>query len=79
MKKMTDLIEKYMRFVEKYGVAFHGFSILFWCWMVYLNYQTIKGGTCNTGVKFSMTVAIVFTIASTIALILAIKKRKKRN
>jgi hypothetical protein len=72
-------MEKFVAFINKYGIVVHLLSMLFWVWLISLNYEKMQLGNTNLPTKISYYFGIVLLLLSTFNLINAIRKFKNKR
>lgn len=70
---------KIVAFINKYGIVVHLLSVIFWMWLISLNYEKIQLGNPNLPTKISFYFGIVLLVLSTFNLINAIRKFKNKT
>jgi len=71
-------MEKFIGFINKYGIVVHSLSILFWLWLISLNHEKMQLGNTNLPTKISFYFGIFLLLLSTFNLINAIRKFKNK-
>jgi len=77
MEKIANYIQKFTDLVNKYGIAFHSFSVVFWIWILYLNVNNPNKE--NTFLRISFYITIVFILLSSFNLVLSVLRKFKKN
>jgi hypothetical protein len=72
-------MQKIVAFINKYGIVVHSLSILFWLWLITLNYQKMQLGETNLPTKISYYFGFFLLALSTFNLINAIRKFRNKN
>ena len=73
MQKIANFIKSFTDFVDKYSIAFHSASLVFWCCILYLNINNPSKD--DTFLKISFYITISLIVLSTINLIAAIRNK----
>ena len=72
-------MNKFIAFINKYGIIVHTLSILFWLWVINMNYQKMQLGDSNLPTKISFYFGFFLLALSTFNLINAIRKFKNKG
>ena len=72
-------MNKFVAFINKYGIAVHLLSVIFWLWLISLNYEKMQLGDTNLPTKISFYFGCVLLILSTFNLINAVRKFKNKR
>ncbi len=72
-------MQKFVAFVNRYGIIVHLLSILFWLWIITINYEKMQLADVNLPVKVSFYFGCVLLMLSVFNLINAIRKFKNKD
>lgn len=74
---MLKLIQKFHDFVNRYGILFHSFSLVFWLWILDMNINNPERDQMPLKISYYFT--IVFIVLSIFNLILSVRRKIKSN
>ena len=74
---MLKLIQKFRDFVNRYGILFHSFSLVFWLWILDMNINNPERHQMPLKISYYFT--IVFIVLSIFNLIVSVRRKIKSN
>ncbi len=72
-------MNKFVAFIHRYGIVVHLLSLIFWLWLISINYEKMQLGDANLPTKISFYFGCVLLLLSTFNLINAVRKFKNKG